>query len=245
MGAIDIYDNFTFVEVTQAVAERVIDALQSATLHGKSFTVDIARPREEHEQAAPRPAASGGKPQPQPTRNSGQPARESRPPAPSGNGIEPDLDDEEDDDFEPPSRPPNWRDDVRPRAAYGMGGQAGQRPPRPAGGRGREGFGPFRGPEPRESPPWQRRRSGGDRGGFGAPHSGEGGFRPQRGEGPPPPRGANQGPRPQDQANRRPGREGDGRRQRRRDFPPGESGRRPANLPGNQRPRPPREEGDE
>src|SRR5262249_21418425 len=49
VGTIDIYDNFTFVEVAQGIVERVIDTLQEATLHGKSFTVDIARPREEPE----------------------------------------------------------------------------------------------------------------------------------------------------------------------------------------------------
>jgi ATP-dependent RNA helicase DeaD len=238
IGAIDIYDNFTFVEVSQAVAERVIGALQTATLHGKSFTVDIARPREEHEESQLR--AAGGDAKPPGQRAGGQPRRENRP-APVEAGIEPGVDEEEEDDFEPPSRPSNWRDDVRPRASYNR--PPAPRPQRPAGGRGREGFGPFRGPEPRESPPWQRHRPG-DRGGFGGQRAGEGSFRSQRGEGVPPSRGGNQGfsgPRPQGQSNAR----GEGRRQRRRDFPPGESGRRPTGSQPGPRPRRATEDEDE
>jgi ATP-dependent RNA helicase DeaD len=229
VGAIDIYDNFSFVEVAQAVVERVIDALQSATLHGKSFSVDIARPREEHEEPSRHPTANTARPKQQPS--TGQPHREGRPAVSETDTLP--ADEEEDEDFEPPSRPPNWRDDVRPRVPYSV--QPAQRPQRPGGGgRGREGFGPFRGPEPREAPPWQRRR-GADRG-YGGQHPAEGGSRA--------PRGGNQvhgGQRPQDQVNRR---GGEGRRQRRRDFPPGESGRRPNNFPSGQRPRIP-SEGDE
>lgn len=154
IGAIDIYDNFTFVEVARSAVAQVIEALQGATLRGKEFTVDIARPREEPAppEAAPlRPARRAAA------------ARQSTPtPAPAQDS---EWNDEEDED-EPPQRPADWREGAVPRSA--------QRYPRDAGGRGgparrgqsgagREGFGPFRGPERGEAPPWQRRRLQTDR----------------------------------------------------------------------------------
>ena len=47
IGAIDIMDRSTFVEVPEAEAGRVIDALSRTKLRGKRVYVDIARPRRE------------------------------------------------------------------------------------------------------------------------------------------------------------------------------------------------------
>jgi ATP-dependent RNA helicase DeaD len=45
VGAIDILDHMTFVEVPQEVAERVITALRKTTLRGRRIKVSSARPR--------------------------------------------------------------------------------------------------------------------------------------------------------------------------------------------------------
>ena len=47
IGAIDIMDRSTFVEVPEAEAARVIEALGRTKLRGKRVYVDIARPRAE------------------------------------------------------------------------------------------------------------------------------------------------------------------------------------------------------
>ena len=47
IGAIDIMDRSTFVEVPEADAERVIDALSRTKLRGKRVFVEVARPRRE------------------------------------------------------------------------------------------------------------------------------------------------------------------------------------------------------
>lgn len=47
VGAIDIMDRSTFVEVPQADAPRVIEALRSTKLRGRRIFVDVARPRRE------------------------------------------------------------------------------------------------------------------------------------------------------------------------------------------------------
>jgi ATP-dependent RNA helicase DeaD len=44
IGAIDIYDDASFVEVPQAAGERVIAALRGTTLRGHRVTVEVARP---------------------------------------------------------------------------------------------------------------------------------------------------------------------------------------------------------
>jgi ATP-dependent RNA helicase DeaD len=154
IGAIDMYDNFTFVDVAEPNVDQVIGALQSSTLQGRSFKIDIARPRQQRE-------ANEDEVAPQ--------------------AIGSDFPDEEDEeDQEPPRRPPNWRDDVRPASTYRFANPQAQHGNQRRGGqsRGREGFGPFRGPEPREQAPWQKRRGQGDRAGYSG-RQGEGGqFRP-------------------------------------------------------------------
>src|SRR5262249_7893743 len=47
IGAIDIMDRSTFVEVPEADAPRVMDALSRTKLRGRRVYVDIARPRSE------------------------------------------------------------------------------------------------------------------------------------------------------------------------------------------------------
>jgi len=225
VGAIDIYDNFAFVDVTQNVVERVIDALQAATLHGKSFKIDVARPRDQRD--------SDGAEQPDE----------------QGVFIRP-SDDDDEEDQEPPRRPSNWRDDVRPASPPRFGGPPGTRGPAQRRGvnRGREGFGPFRGPEPRDSPPWQRRRGTTERGGFfGRPADGgqrEGPYRPQRGDGAPfgqqsrrPGEREVNGPRPPEQGNFRGPPDGNAHGRRPHEGPPAEGGRRPPGAQGPRRPR--------
>jgi ATP-dependent RNA helicase DeaD len=56
IGIIDIMDRSTFVEVPEAEAARVIDALSRTKLRGKKVYVDVARPRREED------GASGGGP---------------------------------------------------------------------------------------------------------------------------------------------------------------------------------------
>lgn len=46
IGSIDIYDNFSFVEVPRAVVRRVIDALGRSGIRGKRVAVDVAAPAE-------------------------------------------------------------------------------------------------------------------------------------------------------------------------------------------------------
>ncbi len=55
IGTIDIMERSTFVEVPEASAAHVMEALSRATLRGKRIHVDIARPRAEGD-----PAGSGG-----------------------------------------------------------------------------------------------------------------------------------------------------------------------------------------
>ncbi len=45
IGAIDVYDEFTFVQVPKASAQRAVSALQRTTLRGRRVNVEIARPR--------------------------------------------------------------------------------------------------------------------------------------------------------------------------------------------------------
>jgi hypothetical protein len=176
IGSIDIYDSFTFVEIAQAVAQQVIEALEGVTLHGRGFRIDIARPRPQDAPAGETTehdfSAEAGPPRGPGQRPPDRAARGGTPPAPSQEhherfeaaGISSDEDTDED---EPPRRPPGWRDDVRPRGPMRYGVRPGQPSAPPRRGapqpRGRGGFGPFRGPEPREVPPWQRRRGTGDR----------------------------------------------------------------------------------
>jgi ATP-dependent RNA helicase DeaD len=44
IGSIDIYDNFSFVEIPKADARRVVDALRRATIRGRKVSADIAVP---------------------------------------------------------------------------------------------------------------------------------------------------------------------------------------------------------
>ncbi|MFN8476058.1 MAG: DEAD/DEAH box helicase [Anaerolineae bacterium] len=52
IGAIDIYDRFTFVEIPERYREDVLSAMRHTTLHGKAVTFKVAIPREGE---APRP----------------------------------------------------------------------------------------------------------------------------------------------------------------------------------------------
>ena len=45
VGAIDLYDNFAFVEVPSGEAQRVLKALNSTTLRGQRVEVDMAKPK--------------------------------------------------------------------------------------------------------------------------------------------------------------------------------------------------------
>ena len=45
IGAIDIYDTFTFVQVPKAAVNQVVQALQRTNLMGRRINVDVARPR--------------------------------------------------------------------------------------------------------------------------------------------------------------------------------------------------------
>jgi ATP-dependent RNA helicase DeaD len=45
VGSIDIYDQFTFVEVEQSMAQRIIEALNRSTIRGQRIKADVARPR--------------------------------------------------------------------------------------------------------------------------------------------------------------------------------------------------------
>jgi ATP-dependent RNA helicase DeaD len=44
IGAIDIYDNFSFAEVPKRAATRVMEALNRATIRGRRVRADIAMP---------------------------------------------------------------------------------------------------------------------------------------------------------------------------------------------------------
>ena len=54
IGAIDIMDKSTFVEVPEAQAPKVIEALNRTKIRGKKIFVDVARPRSESDTFAPR-----------------------------------------------------------------------------------------------------------------------------------------------------------------------------------------------
>ena len=54
IGAIDIMDKSTFVEVPEAAAPRVIEALNKTKIRGKKIYVDVARPRSESDTFAAR-----------------------------------------------------------------------------------------------------------------------------------------------------------------------------------------------
>jgi len=45
VGSIDLYDNFTFVEVPAADAPRVLQALNNTTLRGRHVEVRVAKPK--------------------------------------------------------------------------------------------------------------------------------------------------------------------------------------------------------
>ncbi len=45
IGAIDLFDTYAFVEVPQAAAQRVVQALSRTTIRGRQVNVEIARPR--------------------------------------------------------------------------------------------------------------------------------------------------------------------------------------------------------
>jgi ATP-dependent RNA helicase DeaD len=45
VGAIDLYDNFAFVEVPKEDARRVLAALTHTTLRGQRVEVDVAKPK--------------------------------------------------------------------------------------------------------------------------------------------------------------------------------------------------------
>ncbi len=47
IGAIDIYDTFSFVEVPAALAESVGEALNRTTIRGRAPGATVARPRDE------------------------------------------------------------------------------------------------------------------------------------------------------------------------------------------------------
>ena len=57
IGVIDIMDRSTFVEVPEADAARVIEALSHTKLRGKKVYVDVARPRRDDDGGGP-----GGRP---------------------------------------------------------------------------------------------------------------------------------------------------------------------------------------
>jgi ATP-dependent RNA helicase DeaD len=259
IGAIDVYDNFTFVEVSQSNTQRVIQALQGATLHGKGFKVDIARPREDRPAESDSTAAAApvhGTP-PRIAATAGQAADDDEEvdpfnridkPAVGSAAHHAAVNEEEEDEDEPPRRPAGWRDDVQPRSAPRYNTRPVQRGAPPRRGtppqRGREGFGPFRGPEPRETPPWQRRRGQGDRPPFPArtgdfehtdpssrgrrPEGGQGNFngpdRPFHGQ------------RPPEQGGFRAPRDNGQRKPRRREFPPSDPNRRHNQGPPTDRP---------
>lgn len=268
IGAIDVYDNFTFVEVAEAVARRVIEALEGSTLRGRDFRVDLARPREERPTAGDATAPVSQSPGGESKRfEEDAGAREStqsphgpgtrRGQASSGQPADLDEEDEEVNEDELPRRPPGWRDDVPPRGAGRYGSRTPQQGSQQRRGgpppRGRQGFGPFRGPEPREIPPWQRRRSGSDRPAYpfrsGDFEREEPSSRPRR---PDAPQGAagnrrepNRPPHPQrgqDQSNFR-GNDAGNRRPRRRDTFSGDAGRRRPPGPGPDRSEPRGDEG--
>ncbi|MCY0881947.1 MAG: DbpA RNA binding domain-containing protein, partial [Firmicutes bacterium] len=45
IGLIDIYDRFTFVEVPKDAAEKILQNIRSISVHGKSVSMEPARPR--------------------------------------------------------------------------------------------------------------------------------------------------------------------------------------------------------
>ena len=59
IGAIDIMDKSTFVEVPEAAAPKVIEALNRTKLRGKKIFVDVARPRSESDTFAARTDEGG------------------------------------------------------------------------------------------------------------------------------------------------------------------------------------------
>ncbi len=52
VGAIDLYERFSFVEVPENMADRVIRALKRTTIRGRKIAPTIARPQQRD---APRP----------------------------------------------------------------------------------------------------------------------------------------------------------------------------------------------
>jgi len=58
VGSIDIYDQFTFVEVDERLAPRIIEALRQATIRGQPVKVGIARPRADSRDASPAPRSA-------------------------------------------------------------------------------------------------------------------------------------------------------------------------------------------
>ncbi len=81
IGAIDIYDTFSFVEVPDDQTERVITALGQTTIKGLPVKASIARP--ERAEAKPpkrgsRPAGKSGKRPPRPSATARRPAHRGR-----------------------------------------------------------------------------------------------------------------------------------------------------------------------
>ncbi len=113
IGAIDIMDNSTFVEVPEAAASRVIEALSQTKLRGKRVLVDVARPRREDGDFEGNNNQPGG--------GFGGPRGN------AGHGDRP-------DNYNRPPRPGYGRDD---RGGYGGRDDRGgyNRPPRPQPGR--------------------------------------------------------------------------------------------------------------
>ncbi len=71
IGAIDIYDRFTFVEIPERYRDDVLNAMRHTTLHGKAVTFKVAIPREGE---APRSEAQKRRPlrEPQPIPRGGR-----------------------------------------------------------------------------------------------------------------------------------------------------------------------------
>jgi ATP-dependent RNA helicase DeaD len=63
IGAIDIYDSFTFVEVPARYGAQVLDRMSKATIRGRQVEVRVARPADQGS-GSERPAPRPGKPKP-------------------------------------------------------------------------------------------------------------------------------------------------------------------------------------
>ena len=79
IGAIDIYDIFTFVEVPEQYRDQVLERMSKATIRGRSVDVRVAR------QDSPEPSRPDGPGRGRPDRGGGPPRRPAGPPR-SGKG---------------------------------------------------------------------------------------------------------------------------------------------------------------